>query len=42
MVQVVDRKLEEMAARLLSDQLSQLELLARLEEINGLLVDLLQ
>jgi uncharacterized protein YaaR (DUF327 family) len=39
---VVDRKLEEMAARLLSDQLSQLELLARLEEINGLLVDLLQ
>ncbi|MDR0450307.1 MAG: YaaR family protein [Treponema sp.] len=41
-VQVADRKLEEMAARLLSDQLSQLELLARLEEINGLLVDLLQ
>jgi uncharacterized protein YaaR (DUF327 family) len=38
---VVDRKLEEMAARLLSDQLSQLELLGRLEEINGLLVDLL-
>jgi uncharacterized protein YaaR (DUF327 family) len=41
-IQVADRKLEEMAARLLSDQLSQLELLARLEEINGLLVDLLQ
>jgi uncharacterized protein YaaR (DUF327 family) len=41
-IQVVDRKLEEMAARLLSDQLSQLEILARLEEINGLLVDLLQ
>jgi uncharacterized protein YaaR (DUF327 family) len=41
-IQVVDRKLEEMAARLLSDQLSQLEVLARLEEINGLLVDLLQ
>jgi uncharacterized protein YaaR (DUF327 family) len=41
-VQVVDRKLEEMAARLLSDQVSQLELLSRLEEINGLLVDLLQ
>jgi uncharacterized protein YaaR (DUF327 family) len=41
-VRVVDRKLEEMAARLLSDQLSQLELLSRLEEINGLLVDLLQ
>jgi uncharacterized protein YaaR (DUF327 family) len=41
-VQVVDRKLEEMAARLLSDQVSQLELLSRLEEITGLLVDLLQ
>jgi uncharacterized protein YaaR (DUF327 family) len=41
-IQVVDRKLEEMAARLLSEQLSQLELLSRLEEINGLLVDLLQ
>jgi uncharacterized protein YaaR (DUF327 family) len=41
-VLMVDRKLEEMAARLLSDQISQLELLSRLEEINGLLVDLLQ
>jgi uncharacterized protein YaaR (DUF327 family) len=41
-VQVVDRKLEEMAARLLTEQVSQLELLSRLEEINGLLVDLLQ
>jgi uncharacterized protein YaaR (DUF327 family) len=41
-IQVVDQKLEEMAGRLLSDQLSQLELLARLEEITGLLVDLLQ
>jgi uncharacterized protein YaaR (DUF327 family) len=41
-IQVADRKLEEMAARLLSEQLSQIELLARLEEINGLLVDLLQ
>jgi uncharacterized protein YaaR (DUF327 family) len=41
-IQVVNQELEEMAARLLSEQLSQLELLARLEEINGLLVDLLQ
>ncbi|GHT93548.1 hypothetical protein FACS1894140_6660 [Spirochaetia bacterium] len=41
-IQVVDKKLEEMAARILSDQMNQLELLARLEEITGLLVDLLQ
>jgi uncharacterized protein YaaR (DUF327 family) len=41
-IQVVDRELEEMASRLLSDQLPRLELLARLEEITGLLVDLLQ
>ncbi|MDR0669902.1 MAG: YaaR family protein [Treponema sp.] len=39
-IQVVDRKLEELAATLLSRQLSQLELLSRLEEIRGLLVDL--
>jgi uncharacterized protein YaaR (DUF327 family) len=41
-VQVVDRKLEEMAAMILRSQMPQLELVARLEEINGLLVDLLQ
>jgi uncharacterized protein YaaR (DUF327 family) len=41
-VEVVDRKLEEMAAMILRSQMPQLELMARLEEINGLLVDLLQ
>jgi uncharacterized protein YaaR (DUF327 family) len=41
-VQVVDGKLEEMAALILRSQMPQLELMARLEEINGLLVDLLQ
>ena len=41
-IQVIDKKLEDMAAMLLSRQMSQLELLARLEEIKGLLVDLLQ
>jgi uncharacterized protein YaaR (DUF327 family) len=39
-VQVVDRRLEELAAALMKGQLSQLELLSRLEEIKGLLVDL--
>ncbi|GHT66918.1 hypothetical protein FACS1894110_11430 [Spirochaetia bacterium] len=41
-VQVVDKKLEDMAAMLMTSQMNQLELLARLEEITGLLVDLLQ
>ncbi|MDR2135641.1 MAG: YaaR family protein [Treponema sp.] len=39
-IQVVDQRLDEMAAALLNGQLSQLELLSRLEEIRGLLVDL--
>jgi uncharacterized protein YaaR (DUF327 family) len=39
-IQVVDHKLEELASMLLTHQLSQLELLSRLEEISGLLVDL--
>jgi uncharacterized protein YaaR (DUF327 family) len=39
-VQVVDQRLDELAATILSRQLSQLELLSRLEEIRGLLVDL--
>jgi uncharacterized protein YaaR (DUF327 family) len=39
-VQVVDRRLDELASALLNRQLSQLELLSRLEEIRGLLVDL--
>jgi uncharacterized protein YaaR (DUF327 family) len=41
-VQVIDKKLENMAAHILTSQMSQLELTARLEEITGLLVDLLQ
>jgi len=42
LVQVVDQKLEQLASAVLSGQSSQLDLLARLEEINGLLVDLLE
>ena len=41
-IQVIDKKLEDLAAMLLSSQMPQLELAARLEEISGLLVDLLQ
>jgi uncharacterized protein YaaR (DUF327 family) len=40
LVQVVDRKLEQLAAGILAGQTSQLELLARLEEIKGILVDI--
>jgi uncharacterized protein YaaR (DUF327 family) len=39
---VIDQKLERLAADILSAQMAQLTLLARIEEINGLLVDLLQ
>jgi uncharacterized protein YaaR (DUF327 family) len=39
-VQVVDQKLDKLAAEILTGQVSQLELLAKLEEITGLLVDL--
>jgi uncharacterized protein YaaR (DUF327 family) len=39
-IQVVDRKLEQLAAGILAGQVSQLELLSKLEEITGLLVDL--
>jgi uncharacterized protein YaaR (DUF327 family) len=42
LVQVVDRKLEQLAAGILAGQTSQIELLARINEIAGLLVDLLQ
>jgi uncharacterized protein YaaR (DUF327 family) len=41
-IMVVDRKLEQLAAGILSGQTSQLELLARIEEITGILIDLLQ
>ncbi len=40
LLQVVDRKLEQLAAGILAGQRSRLEILARVEEINGLLVDL--
>jgi uncharacterized protein YaaR (DUF327 family) len=39
---VADQKLEQLAAGLISGQLGQVDMLARLEEITGLLVDLLQ
>ncbi|MDR1178841.1 MAG: DUF327 family protein, partial [Spirochaetaceae bacterium] len=39
-VRVVDQKLDRLAAEILSGQISQLALLAKLEEITGLLVDL--
>ena len=41
-IQVIDTKLEDMAAMLLSSQVQQLELASRLEEITGLLIDLMQ
>ncbi len=40
-VQVIDQKLEQLAAGILSGQKAQLALLERIEEINGLLVDLM-
>jgi uncharacterized protein len=40
-VQVIDEKLEQLAAGILSNQKSQLSLLGKIEEINGLLVDLM-
>lgn len=39
---VVDKKLEQLAAGILAGQTSQMDLLNRLEEITGLLVDLMQ
>jgi uncharacterized protein YaaR (DUF327 family) len=40
-IQVIDKKLEDLAAMLISSQMRQMELVSRLEEIRGLLVDLL-
>jgi uncharacterized protein YaaR (DUF327 family) len=40
-IQVIDKKLEDLAAMLLSSQMRQIELVSRLEEIRGLLIDLL-
>ena len=42
MVHVIDKKLDDMAAAILAGQMDQLKLIAGLEEINGLLIDLLQ
>jgi len=39
-IQVIDKKLEELAAVILSGQASQLERVSKLDEIKGLLVDL--
>ena len=39
-IQVIDHKLEELAAAILSGQTSQLERVSKLDEITGLLVDL--
>jgi len=38
-IQVIDRKLEELAAAILSGQTSQLERVSKLDEIRGLLID---
>jgi uncharacterized protein YaaR (DUF327 family) len=40
-VKVVDEKLEKLAAGIISGQLRQLDLLGRVEEINGLLINML-
>jgi uncharacterized protein YaaR (DUF327 family) len=42
MVRVVDNKLEQLAIGILAGQITQMNLLNRLEEITGLLVDLMQ
>jgi len=41
-IEVIDKKLEDLAAMLLANQGRQLELVSRIEEIKGLLVDLMQ
>ena len=42
LVQIIDTKLERLAAGVLTEQKEQLEILRKVDEINGLLVDLLQ
>ena len=39
-IQVIDRKLEELAAAILSGQVNQLEKVSKIDEIKGLLIDL--
>lgn len=40
LIRVIDDKLERLAAGMISNQRNQIELLARIDEINGLIVDL--
>ncbi len=42
LVQVIDKKLEQLAAGILSGQCTQLDILSRVDEIKGLLINLLQ
>ena len=42
MVKIIDEKLEKLASQILQNQKSKLEILAAVEEIQGLLIDLLQ
>jgi uncharacterized protein YaaR (DUF327 family) len=41
-IQVIDTKLEDLAKRLLTSQMPRMEIASRLEEIKGLLIDLMQ
>lgn len=41
-VQVIDKKLDQLAAGILAGQASQIQILAKLDEIKGLLINLLQ
>jgi len=41
-IEVIDKKLEDLAAMLLASQMTQIEIASRLEEIKGLLIDLMQ
>jgi len=40
-IKVIDRKIERLVADILQNQAAQLDLIARVDEINGLLIDLL-
>jgi uncharacterized protein YaaR (DUF327 family) len=40
MIRVVNEKLEKLAAGIMQNQYSQMEILRRVEEINGLIVDI--
>jgi hypothetical protein len=41
-IQVIDKKLDQLAAGILAGQTSQIQILAKLDEIKGLLINLLQ